>query len=130
MKIVFTNGCFDILHVGHIRLLEYAKSLGGYLIVGLNSDKSVKKLKGDKRPINNQNDRKRILESLKAVDEVIIFDEETPLELILKIKPQIVVKGGDYKKEQVVGFGLAEVVIFNYLDGHSTTKIIESINNR
>lgn len=128
MKIIFTNGCFDILHIGHVRLLEYAKSLGDYLIVGLNSDESIKKLKGEKRPINNQEDRKEILKSLKPVDEVLIFNEQTPLELIKKIKPKIVVKGGDYKKEQVVGYGLAEVIIFNYIDGHSTTQIIKNIS--
>lgn len=129
-KIVFTNGCFDILHVGHIRLLDYAKSLGSVLIVGLNSDASVKKLKGDKRPINNENIRKEMLLALKSVDEVIIFEQQTPIELIKKIKPDIIVKGGDYKPEEVVGFGLSEIVIFNYLNGYSTTKIIENINNR
>lgn len=129
-KIVFTNGCFDILHVGHIRLLNYAKSLGSVLIVGLNSDASVKKIKGDKRPINNENIRKEMLLALKSVDEVIIFEQQTPIELIKKIKPDIIVKGGDYKPEEVVGFGLSEIVIFNYLNGYSTTKIIENINNR
>ena len=130
MKIIFTNGCFDIMHVGHVSLLEYAKSLGDYLIVGLNSDKSVKRLKGDTRPINNEQDRKKILQSLKYVDEVIIFDEDTPLELIKKIKPNIIVKGGDYIKEQVVGHELADVIIFKFLDGYSTTKIIENISGR
>jgi D-beta-D-heptose 7-phosphate kinase/D-beta-D-heptose 1-phosphate adenosyltransferase len=129
-KIIFTNGCFDILHIGHIRLFEYSKSLGHKLIVGLNSDNSVKKLKGTNRPINNEKNRKEMLLSIRWVDEVIIFDELTPIELIKKIKPDIIVKGGDYKKEQVVGFELAEVVIFNYLDGYSTTKIIENISNR
>lgn len=128
--LVFTNGCFDILHIGHINLLKYAKSLGNYLIVGLNSDKSIKKLKGPSRPINKENDRKFILESLKFVDEVRLFDEETPLELIKNIKPHIIVKGGDYKKEEVVGYGLADIVIFNYIDGYSTTKTIQSISNR
>lgn len=127
MKKIFTNGCFDILHVGHVELLEYAKSLGEYLIVGINSDESVKKLKGDFRPINKQEDRKKILQSLKSVDEVIIFNEETPLSLIKSIKPDIIVKGGDYKKEDVVGNELAEVVIFNFMNGYSTTKIIERI---
>lgn len=130
MKIIFTNGCFDILHVGHVKLLEYAKSLGDYLIVGLNSDESVKKLKGPSRPINNQNNRKYILESLKCVNEVAIFNEDTPLNIIKKIKPNIIVKGGDYNKEQVVGYGLADVMIFNYLDGYSTTSIIKNISNR
>lgn len=130
MKKIFTNGCFDILHIGHVNLIKYARSLGDYLIIGLNSDNSIKKLKGDTRPINCEKDRKQILESLKFVDEVIIFEEETPLNLIKKIKPDVIVKGGDYNKEQVVGHGLAEVVIFNYIDGYSTTKIIKSTSNR
>lgn len=130
MKIVFTNGCFDILHLGHILLLEYCKSLGDYLIVGLNSDKSIKNIKGDDRPINKQYDRKKILESIKFVDKVIIFEENTPLNLIKEVKPNIIVKGGDYIKEQVVGYGLAEVVIFEYKNGYSTTEIIKNISNR
>lgn len=130
MKTIFTNGCFDILHIGHIKLLEYAKSLGDYLIVGLNSDLSVKKNKGDDRPINNQNDRKELLMSLKWVDEVVIFNEETPIELIKQIKPDIIVKGGDYKEKDVVGYGFSRIVIFNYIDGYSTTKTIKSISGR
>lgn len=129
-KIVFTNGCFDILHVAHLQLLNYAKSLGDILIVGLNSDLSVKKLKGSTRPINTEKDRKIILQNLKSVDEVIIFSEDTPLELIKKVKPDIIVKGGDYKQQDVVGYGLCEVVIFNYINGYSTTKTIKSISNR
>lgn len=128
--IIFTNGCFDILHVGHIKLLEYAKNLGDYLIVGLNSDQSIKRIKGNKRPINNEQDRKKILLSLKFVNEVRIFDEDTPYELIKNIKPDIIVKGGDYNKQDVIGNDLAEVVIFNYIDGYSTTSIIENISNR
>jgi len=120
---VFTNGCFDLLHIGHIELLKYSKSLGDHLIVGINSDKSVRKLKGQSRPINNEYTRKLILESIKYVDEVIIFDEQTPLELIKKIQPQLIVKGGDYSKEDVVGYefeklGLLEVKIFNYIDNN------------
>ncbi len=135
MKVVFTNGCFDLLHIGHIELLKYAKSLGCYLIVGINSDKSIKKLKGENRPINNQLTRKIILESIKYVDEVVVFDEQTPLELIKKIQPNIIVKGGDYKKEDVVGFefeklGVLEVKIFDYVANNSTTSIIERISNR
>jgi D-beta-D-heptose 7-phosphate kinase/D-beta-D-heptose 1-phosphate adenosyltransferase len=134
-SIIFTNGCFDILHIGHIELLKYAKSLGDILVVGLNSDKSVKKLKGVKRPINNEQIRKQILESLRYVDEVIIFDEDTPIETIKKIQPHIIVKGGDYKKEDVVGYefeklGLLEVKIFDYVANNSTTEIIERISNR
>jgi D-beta-D-heptose 7-phosphate kinase/D-beta-D-heptose 1-phosphate adenosyltransferase len=132
---IFTNGCFDLLHLGHIELLKYAKSLGDYLVVGLNSDQSVKKLKVDSRPINNEFKRKTILESLKFVDEVIIFNELTPLSLIQRIQPQIIVKGGDYKKEEVVGYeyeklGLLEVKIFNYVSNNSTTEIIKRISNR
>ena len=132
---IFTNGCFDLLHLGHIELLKYAKSLGDYLVVGLNSDQSVKKLKGDSRPINNEFTRKTILESLKFVDEVVIFNEPTPLNLILRIQPQIIVKGGDYRKEEVVGYeyeklGLLEVKIFNYVNNNSTTEIIKRISNR
>lgn len=130
--IVFTNGCFDLLHIGHIELLKYSKSLGNKLIVGLNSDQSIKRLKGDSRPINNQITRKTLLESIRFVDEVIIFDEDTPLETIKKVKPNIIVKGGDYKKEDVVGYefeklGLLEVKLFNYIPNNSTTSIIERI---
>lgn len=130
MKLIFTNGCFDILHKGHIEILKFSKSLGTKLIVGLNSDKSVKILKGSGRPINQQEDRKLILESLRFVDEVIIFDEETPYNLIKQIKPDIIVKGGDYTADKVIGNDLAEVIIFNYINGYSTTKIIESNGNR
>jgi D-beta-D-heptose 7-phosphate kinase/D-beta-D-heptose 1-phosphate adenosyltransferase len=131
---IFTNGCFDLLHIGHIELLKYSKSLGDYLVVGINSDNSIKKLKGQNRPVNNEYTRKLILESIKYVDEVIIFDEQTPLELIKKIQPQLIVKGGDYKKEDVVGYefeklGLLEVKIFNYVENNSTTLIIERIKN-
>ena len=101
-KLIFTNGCFDILHRGHVSLLQYCKTLGD-VIVGLNSDKSVKRIKGSERPINNENDRKFMLESLSCVDKVIIFNENTPYELIKKIKPNIIVKGGDYSVESVVG---------------------------
>ena len=94
-------------------------------MVGLNSDASVKRLKGDSRPINNQEDRAYILQSLKYVDDVIIFDEDTPYELLKKVRPDFIVKGGDYKKEDVVGNDLAEVVIYNYINGYSTTNIIE-----
>ena len=133
-KTIFTNGCFDILHLGHIELLKYCKSLGR-VVVGLNSDQSVKKLKGQNRPINNEYTRKLILESIRYVDEVIIFNEQTPLELIKKIQPQLIIKGGDYKKEDVVGYefeklGLLEVKIFNYVPNNSTTEIIKRISYR
>lgn len=123
---VFTNGCFDILHIGHVRCLEYAKKQGDYLVVGLNSDTSVKKLKGKDRPFNTQSLRKEILEALRCVDEVIIFEEDTPYNLIFKIKPDIIVKGGDYTHDEVVGNGIAEVKIFNFVDGHSTTNILKN----
>ena len=125
-KIIFTNGVFDIIHPGHIELLRVAKSLGDYLFVGINSDKSVKKIKGDNRPINNQEDRLKVLKAIRYVDDVHIFDEKTPYELIKCVRPDIIVKGGDYKKENVVGSDLAEVVIFSHT-GHSTTRIINDI---
>ena len=130
MPVVFTNGCFDILHRGHLELLKYCKGIGNTVIVGLNSDKSVKRLKGDKRPINNQLDRKYFLESLKFVDKVIVFDEDTPYNLIKSLKPDLIVKGGDYKIEEVVGSDLCEVKIFKYVEGYSTTKKIQDITDR
>jgi len=127
-KIVFTNGCFDILHPGHIRLLQYAKSLGTKLIVGLNSDKSIKALKGENRPIVNQETRKATLEALGIVDEVNVFYEDTPYNLINLIKPDIIVKGGDYIADDVVGADIAQVVIYPTQPGFSTTSIIEGLN--
>jgi rfaE bifunctional protein nucleotidyltransferase chain/domain len=126
MSVIFTNGCFDILHRGHVELLRYCHSMGR-VVVGLNSDRSVKQLKGESRPYNNETDRQLILEACKFVDEVVIFDEETPYELIKKVKPDIVVKGGDYQQEDVVGNDLAEVKIFNFVDGYSTTNILEKM---
>ena len=102
-KIVFTNGCFDIIHRGHVEYLQKAKELGDILILGLNSDDSVRRLKGASRPINNETDRAIVLSALECIDYVVIFDEDTPLELIKFIKPDILVKGGDYKIEEVVG---------------------------
>lgn len=127
-RIVFTNGCFDILHRGHIEYLRKSRSYGTKLIVGLNSDRSVRELKGSSRPVNNEHDRKAMLESLEFVDEVIIFDEPTPKELIQRIKPDIITKGGDYKEPiNVVGNDIAQVVLMPYIEGYSTTKIIERI---
>ena len=126
---IFTNGCFDIIHRGHLELLKYCKSLG-YVVVGLNSDLSVSRLKGSTRPINSQQDRKFLLESLEFVDEVIVFEEDTPYNLIKQVKPDIIVKGGDYKKSKVVGSDLAQIHIYEFIDGYSTTKIIENISNR
>ena len=125
MTTVFTNGCFDILHRGHIELLKYCKSLGSVMIVGLNSDIGVKKIKGDARPYFSEDDRKFALESCRYVDHVAIFEEETPYNLIKRLRPDIIVKGGDYKEEEVVGNDLAEVKIFNFVEGYSTTKILE-----
>ena len=125
-RIVFTNGCFDILHTGHFELLAEAKSLGGKLIVGINSDESVRRFKGPKRPINNVSKRKKQLELLPWVDEVIVFDEDTPYRLIKEVVPHVIVKGGDYTVEQVVGHDLAPVHLVPTVDGYSTTQIIEN----
>lgn len=130
MSIVFTNGCFDIIHRGHVELLEFCSTIGSKVIVGLNSDKSVKRLKGESRPIFSQEDRKKILESLKFVDKVVIFEEDTPYSVIKSLKPDIIVKGGDYSKEDVVGHDICKVIIFKYVDGYSTTKAIENISHR
>lgn len=127
-KIVFTNGCFDILHVGHVKYLEEARSYGDVLILGLNADSSVKKLKGESRPINNQDDRAYILASLESVDYVVIFEEETPYELIKLIKPHVLVKGGDYEGKDVVGQDIAdELKLVKFVDGKSTTNTIKRI---
>ena len=129
-KIVFTNGCFDILHIGHIKYLEVAKSFGDILILGLNSNNSVKRLKGENRPINDQDDRAYILASLEVVDYVVIFDEDTPFDLINLIQPDILAKGGDYKNKEVVGQDIAkELKLIDFIDGKSTTKTIERIQN-
>lgn len=132
-KIVFTNGCFDLLHVGHVRYLAEAQKLGDFLVVGVNSDDSVKRLKGPTRPIQNQNDRAEILKALKSVDETVIFVEDTPQNLIEQIKPDILVKGGDWSVDQIVGgrfvqsYG-GQVCSLTFIDGKSTTKIIEKAN--
>ena len=125
-KIVFTNGCFDILHVGHVKYLEVAKSFGDMLIVGLNADDSIKRLKGESRPINPLEDRAYILASLESVSYVVPFEEDTPFELISAIKPDILVKGADYEGKVVVGSDIAkEVRLVQFVEGKSTTKIIE-----
>lgn len=128
-KIIFTNGCFDILHVGHVKYLEEAKSHGDVLILGLNADSSVTKLKGPSRPVNTQDDRAYILASLESVDYVVIFKEETPYELIKLVKPHILVKGGDYEGKEVVGSDIAdEVQLIEFVDGKSTSSIIKKIS--
>ena len=127
-KIVFTNGCFDILHVGHIKYLEEAKKYGDVLVIGLNSDESVKKLKGKDRPINSQQDRLKVLFNLKSVDCVILFNEKTPLNLIKKIMPDVLVKGGDYKKDEVVGNKIVKkTLILSFIKGKSTSRLINKI---
>lgn len=127
-KIVFTNGCFDILHVGHVKYLQEAKSFGDVLIVGLNSDASVKRLKGESRPINLAQDRAYILAALEAVDFVVPFEEDTPYELIKMIKPDTLVKGGDYEGKTVVGTEFSgELKLVDFVDGKSTTKTIQKI---
>ncbi|RLC45570.1 MAG: D-glycero-beta-D-manno-heptose 1-phosphate adenylyltransferase [Candidatus Cloacimonadota bacterium] len=127
-KIVFTNGCFDILHRGHLDYLWKAKELGDILVIGLNSDKSVFRLKGKNRPINNEYDRATMLLSLKPVDYVIIFEQDTPEKLIAKVQPDILVKGGDYKKEDVIGYDIAkETVILPFLKNYSTSSFIKRI---
>jgi rfaE bifunctional protein nucleotidyltransferase chain/domain len=125
--IVFTNGCFDILHRGHVEYLKQSRALGDKLVVGINSDESVRQLKPG-RPINKQEDRKAVLEALRCVDEVIIFNELRPLELIKKVKPDIITKGGDYTVDQVSGDGIAKVIIIPFLNGYSSTGIINEIN--
>ena len=125
-RIVFTNGVFDILHTGHFELLAEAKSLGDKLVVGINSDASVKRLKGEDRPINDAVKRIRQLEILPWVDRVVLFSDDTPYELIKKLKPHVIVKGGDYTVEQVVGHDLAEVHLVPTVEGYSTTQIIEA----
>jgi D-beta-D-heptose 7-phosphate kinase/D-beta-D-heptose 1-phosphate adenosyltransferase len=127
-KIVFTNGCFDILHAGHVYYLKKASDLGNRLIIGLNSDSSVKRLKGETRPVNRQENRALLLSALKFVDAVTLFDEDTPANLIKSIAPDILVQGGDYRPEEVVGREFAgELVLIPYLDGFSSTGIIDKI---
>jgi len=127
-RIVFTNGCFDILHIGHLELLEKAKSYGDVLIVGMNSDSSVKQIKGPDRPILTEQDRARLLAAIEMVDYVVLFDEETPFELLRQIKPNILVKGGDYKLNEIIGRDVVdEVKIIPFVRGKSTTNIIDTI---
>jgi D-beta-D-heptose 7-phosphate kinase/D-beta-D-heptose 1-phosphate adenosyltransferase len=131
-RIVFTNGCFDLLHPGHIHTLTQAKALGDVLVVGINSDTSVRRLKGERRPILNESERALLLSALEAVDYVTIFDEDTPLELIRLLQPQVLVKGGDWSQEAVVGKEVVEanggkVVTIPYQPGFSTTGIIERV---
>ena len=134
-KIVFTNGCFDLLHVGHIRYLAQAKRLGDFLIIGLNSDSSVKELKGEDRPINSFEDRATLLSAIESVDLVIMFEEQTPENLIKDIVPDILVKGGDYNIEDIVGYQTVmqnggQVKTLSFYDGYSSTSYINKIKKR
>jgi rfaE bifunctional protein nucleotidyltransferase chain/domain len=131
-KIVFTNGCFDILHLGHIDYLSRAKDLGDILIIGLNSDASVSRIKGKNRPIVDQESRSMILASLRFIDAIVLFDEDTPYNLISLIKPDILVKGSDYKREEIIGADIVEatggeIVTIPFLEGYSTSSVIKKI---
>jgi rfaE bifunctional protein nucleotidyltransferase chain/domain len=131
-QIVFTNGCFDLIHPGHIAYLNEAASLGDVLVIGLNTDQSVKKLKGESRPINNEFSRSQLIASMFFVDAVVFFDEETPLELIKVVKPDVLVKGGDYQIATIVGAaetlaGGGTVKVLQFLEGYSSTAIIDKI---
>lgn len=134
-KIVFTNGCFDILHSGHVSYLQAARSLGDILVVGVNSDESVRRLKGRERPVNSLHDRQQVLEALACVDYVIPFCEDTPADLIEKLVPDVLVKGGDYKPENIVGADVVkrnggEVLVLPFVEGKSTTAVIERLKNK
>ena len=131
-KLVFTNGCFDILHVGHARYLEEAKALGDVLLFGLNSDESIARIKDPKRPILPEAERKEMLLALSSVDFVMTFDEDTPYELIKEVKPDILVKGGDWSVDQIVGSDVVlenggEVKSLSFFEGHSTTDIVQEV---
>lgn len=129
-NLVFTNGVFDLLHTSHINMLKFAKAQGDKLVVALNSDESVKRLKGESRPIITLKDRMEVISALECVDYVVSFEEDTPLELVKKIKPDLIVKGADYKKEDIAGYevvGAEKIVLYPYEQGNSTTSIIGKI---
>ncbi len=130
-KIVFTNGCFDLLHIGHVSLFQKAKTLGDVLIVAINSDKSLAGLKGPKRPLVPQKDRTRLLAALSCIDYVVVFGEQTPYNLLRKLKPDILVKGGDYKIEDIIGREFVKKVYrYPLVQGKSTTNLIKLIVER
>jgi len=134
-KIVFTNGCFDILHPGHIEYLSKAADLGDVLIIGLNSDESVRRLKGENRPVNSETARAQVLASLRFVTAVVLFGEDTPYELIRTVQPDVLVKGGDYTAEEIVGNDIVtasggQVVILGFLPGYSTSHLIRKIREQ
>jgi D-beta-D-heptose 7-phosphate kinase/D-beta-D-heptose 1-phosphate adenosyltransferase len=131
-RIVFTNGCFDLIHLGHVKYFQFARAQGDLLVVGVNTDSSIRGLKGDKRPIINEHDRIEVLEELESIDYLIRFDDQTPLSLIEAIKPDVLVKGADYKKEQVVGWDIVEenggrVALAPLVEGRSTSNVIQRI---
>ncbi len=133
-KVVFTNGCFDILHRGHVEYLAQAASEGDVLVIGLNSDKSVRRIKGENRPVQDEYARAILLASLNFVSAVILFNDDTPYELIKKVNPDILVKGSDYKAEDIVGYDIVkanggEVVTIDFIEGYSTTSIIEKLKD-
>lgn len=131
-KVVFTNGCFDVLHRGHVTYLAQARDLGDCLVVGLNSDTSVKRLKGESRPVNNEKDRAFVLAALSSISYIILFEEDTPKELIERVRPDILVKGGDYQIENIVGTDFVQknggqVLTIPFVDGYSSTKTIQAL---
>lgn len=131
-KIVFTNGCFDLLHLGHVDYLAKAKDLGDRLIIGVNTDASIRRLKGEFRPLQDENSRLHLLAALEVVDAVVLFDEDTPYELIKQVQPDVLVKGADYKPESIVGYDIVtsrggKVETIEYLEGYSTTSIEQRI---
>ena len=133
LKVVFTNGCFDILHRGHVEYLSKASDMGDVLVVGLNTDASVKRLKGESRPINDEQARALVLASLGFVDAVVLFDEDTPYELIKAIRPDVLVKGADYKPEEIVGYDIVtsyggKVEVVDLVEGYSTTQLLSLIS--
>jgi len=133
-KVVFTNGCFDIIHLGHVKYLSQAADLGNILIIGLNSDSSVNKIKGHDRPVLDQKSRALTLAAFSFVNNIVLFDEETPYKLIKQISPDILVKGGDYKPEEIVGYDIVkdyggEVKILDFIKGYSTSGIVERITS-
>ena len=132
---IWVNGCFDILHSGHVILLEKARSQGDVLVLGINTDESVKRLKGEKRPINNQNERARVLAGLEAIDYVTFFSEDTPAEIIKEIQPDILVKGGDYSIDEIVGRetvekGGGQVIVVPLIAGRSTSSTIDRVKQK
>ncbi len=134
-KVVFTNGCFDIIHLGHIDYLSKARDLGDRLIIGLNTDDSVKRIKGDSRPITDEKSRAMILASFKFVDAIVLFNEDTPYNLINEVKPDVLVKGSDYSTDEIVGGDIVEnnggeIITIDYLEGYSTTSILNKIKSK